>query len=129
MARLALAALTLLALATPAQAIIHTEVVVVLGVELDPEAGRAAVTREAVLARHGLVVFVTPSITYGDQPPPLRYVVGRALGTLPVDRDGHVLSLPVPDPATQAEVARALGAAGYSAPPRLLALVQQRGGK
>ncbi|MCC6621422.1 MAG: hypothetical protein IT385_09205 [Deltaproteobacteria bacterium] len=129
MPRLALAALTLLALATPAHAIIHTEVVVVLGVELDPEAGRAAATREAALARQGLGVFVTPSITYGDQAPTYRYVVGRALGTLPVDRDGHILSLPLPDPATQAEVARALTAAGYAAPPRLLALVQQRGGK
>jgi len=126
---LPLAVLAALATAPAARALIHTDLVVCVGVELAPSLGERAATREAELARHGLRVFVTPSLVVGDDKPTYRYVLARVLGTLPLDRAHDLIALPLPDPTLRAEVAAALAAAGHPGEPRLFAIVQHAGGR
>jgi len=115
----------------PARAMIRTEVVVLVGVELDPATGRKAAADSDRLARLGLRVVVSPSLWYGGKTPRFHYFVGRQVGTLPVDHpDRHAaMSVPVPDAAAVAAAERALRQAGFAGTPQLIAVAESSGGK
>jgi hypothetical protein len=127
-------AVVLLAGAAPAHAIISTDVVLLVGVELDPAAGQKALASEKALARQGLRVLVTPSMVFGNVKPVYRYYVGRAIGTLSLDRShsanvAQAITLQVPDAAAIAATEKALRQAGFTGPVSLHAVMQQHGGK
>ena len=68
-------------IARPASAVITTTVLVVLGTELEPKAGREAAENPRRLEGSQLRILASPSIWSGDKPPKLRYFVGRVIGS------------------------------------------------
>ncbi|MBW1806586.1 MAG: hypothetical protein JRJ87_00230 [Deltaproteobacteria bacterium] len=122
-----LLASVLLVNATTAKAVITTDVVVVLGVELSPG---AKLPDEKRLRPHDLKVYTTPSMTWNNDKRPMRHFVGKRLGSLPLHRKGsESISIPVLSASEIEQVRAALKKVGISEKPKLILVVQHSGGK
>jgi hypothetical protein len=117
----------LLVNATAARAVIITEVVVLLGVELSPGAKLPDGKR---LRPHDLEVYTTPSMTWDDDERPMRHFAGRRLGSLPfLPKSSESISVAVPTISQIEKVRVALTKVGISEKPKLILVVQHSGGK
>jgi hypothetical protein len=105
-------------------AIVHTEIVVLLGAEAP------ASVPEAAVRAGGLVEFTIPSMTRGSDVRPLRRYVGRVLARVELSWGGpQAASVPVPTAADQAEVRAALGRLGLREEPHVIAFTYSSGGR
>jgi hypothetical protein len=113
--------------ASTARAILTTDVVVVLGVEL---AAGTKLPDEKQLKPHDLKVFTTPSITWDNDKRPMRHFVGKPLGGLSMHRkSSESIALPIPSVSEIEQVSAALKKVGFTEKPKLILVVQHSGGK
>ena len=113
--------------ATPARAILHTEVVVLLGIELE---SKATVPTEARLFDADLKLYQTPSVTWTDDIRPKRKFVGLRLDALPLHVSSvESLVLPVPTPEQVTKASNALRELGLNSEPKLILVIRHWGGK
>jgi len=85
---------------------------------------------EKQLKPHDLKAYTTPSITWDNDKRPMRHIVGKHLGSLPLHRKGsESISMPVPTASEIGQVRAALTKVGISEKPKLILVVQHSGGK
>jgi hypothetical protein len=113
--------------AEPARAIRHTEIVVLLGVELE---SKATVPIEAKLLDADLKLYQTPTMTWTDDKRPKRKFIGLRLDALPLHVSSiESLVMPVPTSGQVRKASNALKKLGLRAEPKLILVVRHWGGK